>query len=97
MAKVVEIQQTNIIHKVGTSKDISPSSFTSWLDYWEKNTNSQAGNCVIQYCTNKATDGAHIQLTSGSGYPVYIIPTCHSCNMKSGQMRVNRQVKAVSI
>ena len=97
MMEVREILQKSVVHRVGTSEDKPTGDYTSWLDYWEKNTKSKADKCVIQGCANKATDGAHIQLRSGKYYPTYIIPTCHSCNMQSGRMTVNRKVKAVLV
>ena len=102
MAKVVEIQQTNVYHKSDTATE-KPSNFSSWLSYWKHWTNTQENTeiqCVIQNCSNEASVGAHIQLTQGKDYPVYIIPTCQSCNscgIKNPQMQVNRGIKAVSV
>ena len=56
-----------------------PKRCTSWLNYWEKRTKVNSGNCHC--CNNVASLGAHI-FRIGENYTKewYIVPLCDACN-----------------
>ena len=62
----------------------APAGYSSWLDYWGRRTGKDAGMCHHSTCYRTATDGAHVQLVNG-GSEWYIVPLCHSCNLKYGE------------
>lgn len=72
---------TNI--KGNSSRDVLPSGFTSWIDYWEKKTGKKAMFCNCTTCLERATDGAHVNVV-GRGNYWYIVPLCRSHNLTSG-------------
>ena len=68
---------TNI--KGNSSRDVLPSGFTSWIDYWEKKTGKKAMFCTCANCTRFAHEGAHVNV-DGHGNYWYIVPLCHAHN-----------------
>lgn len=60
-----------------------PSGYSSWLDYWEKQTGLKASQCHKIGCLATATDGAHVKLVNG-GNEWYIVPLSHNCNTQRG-------------
>ncbi len=70
-------------NKGGTSDRTAPGG--SWKKYWESQTDeSWPFLCSVKDCNNIATDGAHMYCPSVDRRE-WIIPTCHSCNMKAGE------------
>ena len=68
---------TNI--KGNSSRDVLPSGYSSWIDYWEKKTGKKAVFCKSTRCTKFATDGSHVRLVEYGNY-WYIVPLCHMHN-----------------
>lgn len=56
-----------------------------WIRYWEEATGLKADTCHRIGCSNKATDGAHVQLVDSDNHKWYIVPLCHECNCKRGE------------
>ena len=68
---------TNI--KGNSSRDVLPSGFTSWIDFWEKKTGRKAVFCNCASCIRFAHEGAHVNV-DGHGNYWYIVPLCHAHN-----------------
>ena len=64
----------------GTSDNTVPSGYKSWLDFWSKKSGEPISICQKQFCFEKATDGAHVQIDNG-GNEWYIVPLCHQHNL----------------
>lgn len=57
----------------------------NWIRYWEDATGQKAGTCHYCGCTDKATDGSHVQLADSMNRKWYIVPLCHRHNCQYGQ------------
>lgn len=70
----------------GTGSNASlPAGYASWIDFWEQQTGKKADACKRIGCFNRQNlDGAHVQV-EGHGNYWYIVPLCHSDNMKKEQ------------
>ena len=68
---------TNI--KGNSSRDVLPSGFISWIDFWEKKSGKKAVFCNCASCTKFAHEGAHVNV-DGHGNYWYIVPLCHAHN-----------------
>ena len=63
-----------------------PKGYKSWIDYWEEMTGRSAVYCHEVNCFSKATDGAHVQLSSDyNDDSWYIVPLCHAHNTQFGE------------
>jgi hypothetical protein len=73
----------------------------SWIGYWKKKTPNNVKlpkTCRMKKCKRKPTDGAHVWLEGEEGGKTYyILPTCHTCNMKADHHKQYYPVKANSI
>lgn len=62
--------------------------YTSWKDYWIANNNT--GNkwflCAVDGCNKTASDGAHVKKVGSVDNSWYILPMCHSHNMKEDEI-----------
>lgn len=67
----------------GSGRYSSPSGYTSWLDYWKKQTGQNVFFCSKRTCSNTNLVGAHVQKAYSTDYNWYIVPICNSCNQKS--------------
>lgn len=64
----------------GTSDNKVPSGYTSWLNFWEKNSKKKASEC--SHCNKSAVLGAHVQKANSTDRSWYIVPLCCGCNCK---------------
>lgn len=62
--------------------DRIPSTGNSWRQFWEDKSGKKFDKCGRRGCTEKATDGAHVQKADSDDRHWYIVPLCHKCNMK---------------
>ena len=61
----------------------SSSDNGSKKDFWKKySKRSFPKECRISGCTNDATDGGHMWIKGSWKFCCFILPICHSCNMK---------------
>lgn len=60
-----------------------PSGYKSWLDFWEKKAEENAGECG--HCGEKADLGAHVKKATGTDNSWYIVPLCAKCNKKPSE------------
>lgn len=76
------------VHNLQNGGSPVPAGYSSWLDYWERNTGETAKWCKSLDCSNGllsfATDGAHVQLEDQNDHHWYIVPLCHKCNCQFG-------------
>lgn len=83
-----EMTQYNV-HNLKEEKRDVPTSYKSWLDYWEKATGEIDPLCKRVDCINPdlayATDGSHVQLDDPNGDEWWITPLCHKCNTQFGE------------
>lgn len=56
----------------------------NWIRFWEQVSGLTADNCHVLSCTEKATDGAHVNLVDSDDMKTYIVPMCHKCNCQFG-------------
>ena len=54
----------------------------SWIKHWEKFTSKKAKLCTATGCLSPATIGGHVIKCNSTDKDHYIIPLCHSCNMR---------------
>lgn len=64
----------------GTSDNAAPKGYSSWKDFWEKNTGREFGTCSCKGCSNDAVHGSHVQKTDPTDRKWYIVPLCDQCN-----------------
>ena len=69
----------------GSGRFKPPKGYTSWLQYWERQTGKKAFFCSALYCKNSNLAGAHVQKAYSTDKKWYIIPLCISCNGKSSK------------
>lgn len=69
----------------GSGRYSSPPGYTSWLDYWKKQTGQNPIYCSEKSCLNTNLVGAHVQKAYGTDNSWYIVPLCNSCNQKSSK------------
>ena len=77
----------------GTSNNICKCG--SWLKHWEKYSGNITDYCVEINCLEKATDGAHVQKSTGER-DWYIIPLCRLHNKQQEELEVINTVNLVS-
>ena len=54
--------------------------YQSWKQFWiHKSNRHWPDECRIAGCTNTTTDGAHVMVKARQ--QLYILPTCHHCNV----------------
>ena len=59
----------------------------SWLSHWEKFAHRNKVFCSVHACVKMAEVGGHVQKhTSDNAW--YIIPLCHSHNLKDGELEI---------
>jgi hypothetical protein len=65
----------------GSSDDVPPKGYDSWIDYWEKRTYTKAVICHRDGCleTNEL-NGAHVTILDESPDKIYIVPLCNTHN-----------------
>lgn len=73
----------------GSSRFSVPSGFSSWLDYWEKQTRQTPSCCSASDCTDKTLVGAHVQKANNSDDKWYIVPLCAGCNQRTESFDVS--------
>lgn len=59
-----------------------PIGYGSWLDYWEKETDSKAFFCAASNCYGTNLLGAHVQKVDSTDNSWYIVPLCGSCSQR---------------
>ena len=58
----------------------------NWLQYWRNATGIWTEQqCYTIGCSEKATDGGHVQLDDPNNDKWYIVPLCHKCNCQHGK------------
>ena len=72
----------------GSSRFPAPAGYKSWLDYWEKKTNSTKTICGASGCSNKELVGAHVQKVNSTDQKWYITPICNKCNQRTDEFDV---------
>jgi len=64
-----------------TGNDTSPKGYTSWRNYWEKQTDTKQNICSKIGCDRTENiDGVHVQKANSRDKKYYIVPLCHECN-----------------
>ncbi len=69
----------SVRNKEGTGDNDPPSTYSSWIEFWEKGKKMEAEDYGEFFCKNKAEVGGHV-IKSGGGGKEYIIPICKSHN-----------------
>ena len=83
--KQKRIKMVQVKNVIGSSRFPHPAGYTSWLDYWEKQTGCQATHCFALDC-RKWTNGlvgAHVQKVDSLDKHYYIVPLCEPCNHRT--------------
>ena len=99
MAKLLLEPGDEVKNKQGTSLCDPTGPYTSWKDYWEKQSGqSWPQTCIIKGCDGEASVGAHVYANECT-YKVFIVPMCASCNShhNDGWMTVKGRRLAVEI
>ena len=74
-SKYIKVQNLH-----GTGEDDPSDGSGVWKKYWENKTGRKFGVCSCRGCTEKATDGSHVQEEDADDKKWYIVPLCHACN-----------------
>jgi len=72
----------DVKNKKGTADKTPPTSYLSWLDFWEKKKGKKATKCEALLCSGKPDVGGHV-IKVGEGGKEYILPLCFGHNNKS--------------
>jgi len=48
----------------------------SWLNHWNKFSQSKIRMCVVDGCMGIDIEGSHVQLTNSENKEIYIVPLC---------------------
>lgn len=70
---------------LGSSRFAPPTGYSSWLDYWEKQTGEKKSICGASDCSEKGLVGAHVQKVGCNDKKWYITPLCKSCNQRTDE------------
>jgi len=70
---------------------------SSWLEHWEKFTNTAAIYCSATDCRNYAKHGCHVIKAFSDDMCHYIVPLCDSCNKRSGDFIVNAHLVPANV
>lgn len=73
---------------VGSSRWPAPSGYSSWLEYWEKQTGKKESICGAVGCSNTDFVGAHVLKANSTDGHYYITPLCRSCNQRTDEFDV---------
>jgi hypothetical protein len=79
---------TKVKNVSGSSRFTPPSGYSSWLDYWEKQTGGKRFICGATDCSKKDLVGAHVQKIDSSDKKWYITPLCKTCNQRTDELNV---------
>lgn len=79
MQKTIQISDCDNWRNKTNSTSNKPSGYESWLDYWEKNTNTKFPICCVNGCAKSAKVGAHVYRKHDCAN-VYIAPYCSEHN-----------------
>lgn len=74
-----------------------PDGYESWLDFYEKESGKSAKSCKVKYCTNDATDGAHVKKVDSIDNSWYIVPLCRSHNHDRAEFELNSDTDPVKL
>lgn len=80
---------------VGSSRFPAPLGYSSWLDYWERQTGKSATECGKCGMFVAAEVGAHVQKAYGLDKSYYITPLCRSCNQRTDEFYVETELVPV--
>ena len=86
---------TRVKNAVGSSRFPAPSGYSSWLDYWERQTGESATSCGRCGMFVAAEVGAHVQKADGTDKRNYITPLCRRCNQRTDEFYVTTQLVPV--
>ncbi len=71
----------------------APKGYTSWLDYWEKQTGKKAKKCSATDCKETSNlYGAHVIKVYGNDKKYYIVPLCSGCNKRKDEFYVDAEL-----
>ena len=70
---------------VGSGWFGAPSGYSSWLEYWERKTNTKKYICGVSGRSNSNLVGAHVQKVNSNDKNWYITPLCKSCNQRTDE------------
>lgn len=56
----------------------------NWLEFWKNATGIKTPLCHSLFCSEVATDGAHVQLDDPNNHNWYVVPLCHKHNCQFG-------------
>lgn len=79
---------TKVKNVLGSSRYAAPLGYSSWLEYWEKQTCIKKCICGASGCSNTDLVGAHVQKANSSDKKWYITPLCRRCNLKTDVFNV---------
>lgn len=84
------------VKNVNGSSRFVPSGYSSWLEYWEKQTGKKAYRCSATDCHHWGDlVGAHVQKVYGTDQDWYIVPLCSECNQRTGSFEVDEELVPV--
>ena len=86
---------TKVKNVVGSSRFPVPFGYSSWLDYWEKQTGESAISCGRCGMFAAAEVGAHVQKADSTDKRYYITPLCRRCNQRTDEFYVTTQLVPV--
>lgn len=86
---------TKVKNVIGSSRFSAPTGYSSWLEYWEKQTGKSTTICGASGCSNKNLVGAHVIKANSTDKSYYITPLCSSCNQRDDEFDVFWQLVPV--
>lgn len=69
---------------IGTSRNTCRCR--SWLEHWSKHMGMWPTFCSVTGCMSAASVGGHVQKIGSWDRDWYIVPLCHACNCRDGDL-----------
>lgn len=79
---------TKVKNVLESDRFSAPKGYSSWLEYWEKQTKSSKLICGVSGCSNRDLVGAHVQKFERTDKSYYIAPICKVCNNRTDEFYV---------
>lgn len=86
---------TKVKNVNGSGRYSPPEGYTSWLDYWEKQTGKRVHICGAMDCNGTDLVGAHVQKADSYDNKWYVTPLCKACNNRTDEFYVSFELVPV--
>lgn len=75
----------------------APAGYSSRLEYWEKASGIEAGECAHEACRRPATEGAIATRAFSTDKTMYVFPACETCARRTEMLYVKGPLARLEI